>query len=127
MFRNKILIAASVLALSPAIHADTLASGAMYGGLSQTNGVCYIYNAGTGPVSISSRTISREPGTALAQFYNNCGAVLAAGSSCGFAANVVNSSAHFCRVVVSPSGEEVRGTIEMRDAQGRVLSNSDLR
>jgi hypothetical protein len=127
MLKTKLLIAASVLALSPAIHADTLASGAMYGGPSQTNAVCYIYNAGTGPVSINSRTLSREPGVVLAPFYNNCGVGLAAGKSCGFAANVVNNAAHFCRVVVSPSGADVRGTIEMRDAQGRVLTNADLR
>jgi hypothetical protein len=128
MLKQQFLTLAAMIAMmSPSVQADVLAAGSAYGGPSQTQAVCYIYNAGTGPVSITSRNIFREPNINLALAYVGCGGVLAAGSSCGIAANVANNVAHSCRFVVSPSGADVRGTFELRDAAARVLQNSDMR
>src|SRR5215470_11654543 len=50
-----------LLGLSVAAHADILATGAMYGGPTQNTAVCYLLNAGTGPVTVVSNQILREP------------------------------------------------------------------
>ena len=108
-------------------RADILAAGAAYGGPTQTLAVCYVFNAGPGPVSITSNLIIREPNVSLVLSFDSCG-VLAAGASCGIAAPIVNNLAHSCRMIVSPSGADVRGSFELRESSlGRVLNNLELR
>jgi hypothetical protein len=114
-----------LLGVSVAAHADVLATGAMYGGPTQNTAVCYLFNAGTGPVTVTSNQIIREPNINLALSFDGCG-VLAAGSSCGIAATIVNNMAHSCKFVLSQSGVDVRGVLEMRSGL-TVLSNADLR
>lgn len=128
MFMKKaLLLTVALFGINFSARADILAAGAAYGGPSQTVAACYVYNAGAGPVSIVSRSIFREPNVAQALFFNSCGAALAAGSSCGIAANIVNNAAHSCRFVVSPSGADMRGSFELRDGTTRVLNNVEMR
>ena len=114
-----------LLGVSVAAHADVLATGALYGGPTQNVAVCYLFNAGTGPVTVGSNQIMREPNINLPLSFDGCG-VLAAGSSCGIAANIANNVAHSCKFVLSQSGADVRGVLEMRSGL-TVLSNADLR
>ncbi len=115
-----------LLGLSVAAHADILATGAMYGGPTQNTAVCYLFNAGTGPVTVVSNQILREPNINLPLSFDGCG-VLAAGNSCGIAVNnIVNNAAHSCKFVLSPSGADVRGVMEIRSGL-TVLQNSTLR
>ena len=114
-----------LLGVSVAAHADVLATGALYGGPTQNTAVCYLFNAGTGPVTVVSNQIIREPNINLPLSFDGCG-VLAAGSSCGIATNIANNVAHSCKFVLSQSGADVRGVLEMRSGL-TVLSNSDLR
>ena len=121
-----LFVSVGLLGINTAVRADILAAGAAYGGPAQTQAVCYLYNAGPGVVSVTSNLIVREPNTALALTVDNCGA-LAAGSSCGIAANIVNNMAHSCRMLVSPSGADVRGSFELRSAAGAVLNSVEMR
>ena len=128
---NKVLFAAvALLGINAAAYADILAAGAMYGGPTQVEAVCYLYNAGAGPVSIVGKSIFREPNVAVPLGVVStvgCGASLAPGNSCVILATVVSNAAHSCRFIVSPSGADVRGTFEMRDGTSKVLSNVELR
>ena len=108
-------------------QAEILAAGASYGGPTQTLAVCYVFNAGPGPVSITSNLIIREPNVSLVLQFDSCG-VLAAGASCAIAAPIANNAAHSCRMIVSPSGADVRGSFELRESSlGRVLNSLELR
>jgi len=114
-----------LLGFSVAARADVLATGALYGGPTQNTAVCYLFNAGSGPVTVVSNQIIREPNLNLALSFDGC-SVLAAGSSCGIAAPILNNVAHSCKFVLSQSGADVRGVLEMRSGL-TVLSTSDLR
>lgn len=125
-----LIVGGGLLAIGFTAQADILAGGHIYGGPTQKQAICYIYNAGTGPATITSKAIVREPGINLSFVYDSCasnGSTLAAGASCGIAANIVNNLAHACRVVVSPSGADVRGSLELRTSTGTVLNNVELR
>ena len=124
--KKMFLTAVSLLGISVVAHADTLAAGAAYGGTAQTLANCYLYNAGTGPVTVTSNVIIREPNVSVPLTFHNC-AALAAGSICAIAANIQNNVAHACRMVISPGGADVRGTLEIRDASGRILNAVELR
>ena len=125
---KKVLFSVFVLlGVITAAQADTLAAGASYGGATQTFAACYLFNAGTGPVTITSNLIIREPNLPLVLSLDSCG-VLAAGASCAIAAPIVNAAAHSCRMIVSPSGANVRGSFELREAPlGRILNSLELR
>ena len=127
ILNSAVLAGLGLLTIGATAQADILAGGASYGGISQATATCYIYNAGSGPVTIASRTIIREPNIALTPFFSSCAASLAAGSSCGFSASIVNNLAHSCRVVLSPSGAEVRGSMEFRSSTGDLLNSVELR
>lgn len=61
--------------------------------------------------------------------FDTCGATLAAGSSCQIAvtSGIVQHAGYMCRIVVSPSGADVRGSFELRDNTGHILNNVELR
>jgi hypothetical protein len=129
MMRRTLAITALLLGLSAAAHADILAAGVMYGGSTQNTAVCYLFNAGTGPVTVVSNQIFREsqPVVNLPLNFDSCGATLAPNSSCGIAVNnIANGFAHACKFVLSPSAAAVRGVMEIR-AGATVLKNVDLR
>ena len=126
MLRRVLVTAVLLLGVSAAAHADILATGAMYGGPTQNTAVCYLFNAGTGPVTVVSNQIIREPNINLGLSFDGCG-VLVAGSSCGIAVNnIANNAAHSCKFVLSPSGADVRGVMELRQGL-TVLQNAELR
>ena len=124
--KKTVFAVTALLGLSAAAQADILAAGASYGGPTQSSAVCYVYNAGTGPVTVTSNLIVREPNVALPLAFDSC-AALAPGSSCGIQAFIVNNLAHSCRMTVTPSGADVRGTFELRNGSGEVLNNVELR
>jgi hypothetical protein len=124
--RRVLTLTVLLLGFSAAARADILATGAMFGGNTQNGVVCYLFNAGTGPVTVVSNQIIKEPNISLPLVSDTCGVLLAAGNTCGIAANIVNNAAHSCKFVVSPSGADVRGVMEVRSGL-TVLQNSNLR
>ena len=124
--RQVITVMALLLGLNVAAHADILATGMMYGGPTQNNAICYLFNAGTGPVTVVNNQIIRQSSDILPLTVDNCG-VLAVGTTCAIAVgSITNGLPHACRFVLSPSGADVRGVLEIR-AGGIVLQNSELR
>jgi hypothetical protein len=121
-----IAVTVLLLGLSVTAHADILATGALYGTTSQDNILCYLFNAGTGLVTVTSNQIIRESGTNLSLAADNCG-TMAPGSTCRiFVSGIVNNLAHSCRFVLSPSAADVRGFMEVRSGL-TVLVTSELR
>jgi hypothetical protein len=113
-------------------YADILATGPVFFGASQKSVVCYLFNAGVGAVNITNKSIYRydsptstAPLTPLDE--DTCPASLNSGASCHIRKFIVNNRAHACRVVISPSGNDVRGRFEIRDSGDFVLQGSDLR
>ena len=125
---KKVLFSMSVLlGVITSAQADILAAGVAYGGSTQTVASCSLFNAGTGPVTITSNLIIREPNVSLVLTFDSCG-VLAAGASCAIAVPIVFNLGHSCRMIVSPSGADVRGSFQVREAAfGRVLNSLELR
>lgn len=121
----KACLAIALISSGIAVDADTLAK-ITYGGPTQSYAVCYLYNAGTGPVNLTTKAIYSEGGSALTINNSSCGATLAAGSSCGFSA-LVMPGATACHAVVSPSAADVRGEMQIRNSSNGVLVSGDLR
>jgi hypothetical protein len=132
MFANKLFAArfaavATLWGASLAAHADILA-GVGFGGPRQSQAVCYLFNAGPGAVNITSKSIHPEFGNTLPTLvYDTCANSLAAGNVCAFVANIPSTGGNACRVVLTPSGANVRGTLEIRDSSGEVLNSMGLR
>jgi hypothetical protein len=104
-----------------------LSAGALFGGLTQSRAVCYVYNSGNSHLTLTGFRITTPDGIALFPARNECGATLPPGRSCGIAADVGNITSYNCRVVVSPSKESARGVFEMRNSRGTSLINVELR
>lgn len=119
---------AILLGLSAAAHADTLSASAMYGGPTQTVAACYITNFGTGTVTIQSHRIQLygQPMVNMPTVFDQCGATLAANSSCGIAGAIAAGPPYSCTFVLSPSAADVRGVFQLR-AGNSVLQSMELR
>lgn len=125
--KTKTLFAAVVLFGSAMqAHADTLA-GVMWGGPTQSAAICYLFNMGPGAVSITSKAVYAETGGTRPLGNDTCGTSLAAGAICAFGASIPSGGANACRVVLSPSGANVRGEMDIRDSSGVILNSVELR
>ena len=119
---------AALLSMGTNAHAQQiLAAGSIYGGPAQVRAVCYFYNAGTAPVTLSSPLITDQTGTVVPLVVNQCGASLAAGTACGIAGDIANNAVYSCRTVVTPDATNVRGILEVRDSNQIPLLNIQLR
>ncbi len=126
---RKQLVLSLVVALSSAgvAHAEqTLAAGSLYGGPSQTRAVCYIFNAGP-TVNIVFMDMYDQNGVTVPLDIRQCGGPLATGQSCGIAGNITNNSTYSCSANVTPGKTNVRGILEVRDANQNSLTNIELR
>jgi hypothetical protein len=125
--KSKLMIGAALLSIGTVANAETLAGGAVYGGFAQKLAACYLFNAGIGPVTVTTNSIYQEGIAApLALTTDTCN-TLAPGATCVIATNIGNNATHSCRMVVSPTGSDIRGSIELRDGQNNVLNNMELR
>lgn len=107
-------------------NADTLA-GVMWGGPSQAFVLCYLFNSGPGIVNITSKTINAESGGTLPLAGDTCGTSITEGRICYFSANIPVNGGNACNVVLSPSGANVRGEMEIRTTSGVILNSGGLR
>jgi hypothetical protein len=105
--------------------AELLAAGAAYGGPTQYTGVCYLFNAGTTSVSVSSISIYDEVGNAYISLSNNCSS-LAPKRACRTVSRIFEGIAYSCRALVSLKAN-IRGELEFRTSTGVVLTNLEMR
>jgi hypothetical protein len=120
-------VALTVLAAN-AHAAAVFASGKVYGGASQNDVVCYIFNSGSTPVTIFSVAINDESGnqTATSSTCNPDGTPLAAGTGCLIAAASISSTSAYDCVITATNSDGLRGSLEIRDPNG-VLQAQSLR
>ncbi len=132
LVRSMIALAAgSALLAATAARADdpqsvtttVLATGGVYGGITQSNSVCYAFNAGTSPVTVNSLVIRNQVGAVTGT--TRCS--LAPGALCSIFVGVANNVAYSCTLTsTSPNATDLRGVLDFRDAVGNLLINSNL-
>jgi len=130
MMRQVLVATIALLGESMVAHADILAAGGLYGGPTQSVAVCYVFNAGTAPVTFSGQQVIRgqlNNPLATDMYYDDCGSTLGAGRVCGIGVKIKANQGYACMVGINGSKENVRGGMETRDSSGHVLSNSELR
>lgn len=116
-----------------------ISTGGVYGGPNQTDIYCYAFNPGTESYRISLVQLIKEDGSQVA-YHGTCYpgqhapfplANIHAGRTCQISAPIANNSTYSCRWVFQADGTgvkpSVRGTMDVRDAQGHVLTSSQLR
>jgi hypothetical protein len=110
-------------------HEKTLlAAGGLFGGGTQSVAVCYLFNAGAAPVTVTKPQIIEQNSGPLTLTENTCTGTLAAGSICVFFVNPVsNGAAHGCSVDVKGDVDDVRGTLDIRAGTSTVLATEQLR
>jgi hypothetical protein len=121
------MIGAMLCASTAGYAGSILAAGSIYGGPSQVRAVCYIYNAGKTPVTLSGPEITNQNGVQQTLVINQCGTTLSAGITCGVAANIANNSTYSCKATLGAHAANVRGILEVRDVDQNVLQNIELR
>jgi hypothetical protein len=124
------LATGSALLAATAARADDprittlLATGGVYGGMSQATATCYAFNAGTTRVSVLALTIFNQVGTSVGT--TSCPA-LARGTLCAVSTPIVNTVAYSCTLTSkSPNADDLRGVLDFRDIYQNVLINSNL-
>ncbi len=127
--RAAITGAIAAMSLSVACDAASLAGGPIAGGSAQAAAACYVFNTGTSAVTFTGYGIvSQLTNTFQPLTYNTCGSSIAGGTSCGLAANVSNTQAYACTFATSGSAAALRGTEDVRVANGStILISSPLR
>ena len=110
-------------ASSPAHAIQILAAGTGYGGPNQTTGVCYLFNAGSTPITVTSVTFYDE----IANPYDdpvadNCTGILKAHASCRVVVTLSKFEASSCVALLS-SKANIRGSLEFRDDTGAVVGS----
>ncbi len=147
MKRSQISIAVSALfAASLAVEAGTttISTGGVYGGPKQSKAYCYVFN----PTStytfyfVGFAQLLKQDGTEVtssATCYPGTHGpwlgTLDPGRTCVFSAELESGTSYGCRVTLStPPGVKkggakpnVRGTMDIRDAEDNVLTSSPLR
>ncbi len=106
--------------------AQILAAGSLYGGPLQTRAVCYIFNAGPS-ANVVGIDIYDQNGVPVRKVIDQCGGSLAFAQSCGVAGDIANNSSYSCIAQVLPNKSEVRGILEVRDANQNSLTNIEMR
>src|SRR5215216_6254148 len=99
--------------LAGSVQADILASGPVYGGPSQVQVACQVFNAGSTPITFVTKEIFDQltpGGGPVTLNFDNCSASLAPNDICTFQA-AANNQAYSCKVNIIQVKTDVRGTM----------------
>ena len=109
--------AALLIALGGAAKADILTAGPVYAGTAQSGGrvFCWLFNTGTGDVTIPTRQIFNSLKDSVALVGDTCGVSLASGRSCGYFANA-GTGTYTCRAIAEGVEPMVSGTLQIYTA-----------
>lgn len=128
--RSAIMGGAILLALGSAAGADEiLAGGNLFGGPAQSRVVCLFYNAGDTSVRLTSFEITDQFGTPMPLVIDQCTAAnsrIRPGRTCGIAADITSQFSFSCRATMADK-QNMRGVLDLRDADQHVLANTQLR
>ena len=120
-----LLAGTAARAADPTFPVLLLATGGVYGGISQNHDVCYVFNAGTTSQTILIQIRKQNGGFAGPATTT----VLVPGTISAQATFVTHNQAYSCTVkgVTGSSAEDLRGVMDSRDVNNNVLINSNLR
>jgi hypothetical protein len=126
------LVQSTLLSLAAMFSGSAFAeviAGGLWGGRTQTEVVCYLFNVGPGSVTVSVKEVWRIDSTALKVDLNNntCNNGIKPNSGCIIGAYVPDGSAHACKFVVSPSAATIVGSMDARDVNQNILATVELR
>ena len=109
--------AALLIALGGAAKADILTAGPVYAGTAQSGGrvFCWLFNTGTGDVTIPTRQIFNSLKGSIAPVSDTCGSSLASGRSCGYFANA-GTGTYTCRAITEGVEPMISGTLQIYTA-----------
>ena len=107
--------------------ADTISSAPIFGGLSQSVAVCYVFNSSntTGAVAVSQFFLFSDTGGGVST-KGNCPASLAAKGTCSAVFTIASNRAYSCEARLTNKAA-ARGSVEIRDSSARVLNRADMR
>ena len=126
LVRNVVAMAAGSVLLAGTARADDpllLATGGVYGGMTQNSASCYVLNAGRNPVAVSM-FILNETGGSAGPFTRT---VVLPGTISAVSNYITNNQAYSCRIIGTGASVNVRGVMDIRDVFSNVLISSDLR
>jgi hypothetical protein len=114
---------------STVIADDNIAGGNLFGGPTQTRVICSFFNASNNAVGIINPRVFDQFGTSFPLTINQCddAPTLAANRTCSVGLDINDQRSWSCRARVSPSKENVRGVLDIRNSSNAVLSSTDLR
>jgi hypothetical protein len=99
------------LMLTGPAKATTLISSPVFGGSSQNQAYCFIYNGGISTITYTERKIVDNQGASMGISTQSCMGGLAPGYGCYFMVNTNASKlAGTCKVVFTPDSALVRGS-----------------
>jgi hypothetical protein len=100
-----------------------LATGGVYGGMTQNYAVCYVFNVGKIPAHVTM-IIRDETGGSAGPFTTT---VVLPGRISAVANYVANNLSYSCTITGSPKTANLRAVMDFRDVYDNVLISSDLR
>jgi len=112
---------------SNAFAEPTIAAGGLYGGPSQSVALCYVFNFGF--ATQPNVTMWDQNGHPVPLSFNNCNTLVAAGATCVALANIANNMTYSCGAAGTTYQGNIpnlRGVLELRDANGHPLMNTPL-
>ena len=113
-----------------AVSFNYLATGDVFGGVTQTSAHCYVFNVGAS-IKILSGAIRDDTGAIVpvpASSDTCTGATLAQFKSCTIDANgPLTFQTYECTILTRGSTAGLRGVMDIRDSNMNVLINSNLR
>lgn len=119
---------AALIGLGTGAKADPFAGGPVYGGLSSIGGTitCRVFNAGVGSLSLTTRQIFANTGSAVALSSDSCGVGILPGGTCAFSAPITGNLAYSCRMYETSVDGGVRGVAEVQSSSHAVLNSIPL-
>ena len=123
------LIGGASLASIRAVQAQVLASGPLFGGPSEAIVQCYIANVSASAVGLSNPQIIDEFNKPETITNSNCPDTLAAGNVCRFNSKLASTDLErYCSIdTVTTTAGQVRGGIEVRTTNNKILATGEMR
>lgn len=119
-----VLAAAVLMSVTGGAYAAVMASGSIWD-TRQSQVTCFLFNSGASAVNVTKNLIYAEGGKTETLSGDSC-AKLAPGGICYISAKVGWGGSHACKMTVSNTAG-LRGTIEIRDADGYVVNSLPIR
>lgn len=119
---------AALITVGAGASAEPFAGGPVYGGPSSVGGTitCRVFNAGVGSLSLTTRQIFTNTGSAVSLSSDSCGVGILPGHTCAYSAPITGNLAYSCRMYETSVDGGVRGVAEVQSSSHAVLNTVPL-